>query len=91
MDLIMDIGKKEIIEHERPHRFIDICQICEHEIDSLLDIDGEMHAACQFSLPLGYSSQVQQYEHNICTYGGCMPDLEYRHDNKPRGNVEERR
>lgn len=78
MDQDMDTGKREITERDRPHRFIDLCVICEHEIDSVIKINDDVHSACSFSLPIGWTSQQMQFEHSVCTYGGCMPDMDYR-------------
>ena len=67
----MDTGKKETTE------FFDLCAICGHDIDSTVNIDGDKHAACRYSLNPSNIGSGTKY-HFICTYGGCMPDMDYR-------------
>jgi len=69
----MDTGKKGTTE------FFDLCAICGHDINSRVDIAEVKYAACEFSLsyPGNYSTMLTKY-HSICTYGGCMPDMDYR-------------
>jgi hypothetical protein len=60
--------------------FIDLCTICGHKINAIIDIVNKKQTVCALSRNKieGYDSQNN---HRICTYSGCVPDLEYRRDN----------
>jgi hypothetical protein len=65
--------------------FVDLCAICGHMINSVIEIEDNKALACEHSSP--HLQQSDSWHHMICTYGGCMPDFEYRRDNIVKGNI----
>lgn len=58
--------------------FVDLCIICKHPIDHWLGTNNDR--CCNWT-----NNKYMRDPHSPCVNFGCIPDLEYRHDNKPRG------